>query len=140
MPVSSGRWLSNSVNASSPPAEGPTPTIRGPPPSACSSAASRAIAAPEAGVTAAVEVFPGERVRRFGRGESGARGERATPPGRPLPVFFATGYHYLSRRDERASSLETEVRRTEHVECHCCTRICAGFWSLRLAASQLTEL
>jgi hypothetical protein len=26
MPVSSGRWLSNSVNASSPPAEAPTPT------------------------------------------------------------------------------------------------------------------
>src|SRR5271157_566139 len=29
MPVSSGRWLSSSVNASSPPAEAPTPTTNG---------------------------------------------------------------------------------------------------------------
>src|ERR1039457_2930145 len=108
MPVSSGRWLSNSVNASSPPAEAPTPTTMGSElPLSRSSAAGRMIVATEAGFTAAVGVFPGERVRRFGRGEAGARGERAPPPGRRLPVFFATGYHYLTGRHARASSRET---------------------------------
>ena len=61
------------------------------------SAAGRTVATAETGLTAAAEVFPGGVVRRFGRGESGARGERATPPGRRLPVFFATRHHYLSR-------------------------------------------
>src|ERR1017187_6138128 len=108
MPVSSGRWLSSSVNASRPPAEAPTPTMGGELPSARFPAAGCTIATAETGLTAAVEVFPGGVVRRFGRGESGARGERATSPGRRLPVFFAKRHHYLSPRDERASSLERE--------------------------------
>src|ERR1035437_10333268 len=108
MPVSSGRWLSSSVNASRPPAEAPTPTMGGELPSARFPAAGRTIATAETGLTAAVEVFPGGVVRRFGLGESGARGEHAISPGRRLPVFFAKRHHYLSRRDERASSLERE--------------------------------
>src|ERR1039458_3595933 len=119
MPVSPGRWLSNSVNASSPPAEAPTPTImRSELPLSHSSAAGRAIIASDAGFTAAVELFPGERVRRFfGLGESGTRGERAIPPGQLLPVFFAKLYHCLSRRDEQASLLEwkcDDMRSEEH--------------------------
>src|ERR1035441_3667484 len=112
MPVSPGRWLSNSVNASSPPAEAPTPTPRGELRLSRSSAAGRTMAAPEAGFTAGVGVFPGERVGRFGRAESGAREERTTRLGRRLPVFFAKRHHYLSWRDKRAPTLEREQRST----------------------------
>src|ERR1035441_207578 len=92
MPVSSGRWLSNSVNASNPPADAPMPTMGGTQPSGM-----------ETGLTA-VEVFPAGAVRCFGRGESGARGEPATSSGRPLPVFFVTRHPYLSRWIEASSS------------------------------------
>src|ERR1017187_4913446 len=103
MPVSSGRWLSNSVNASSPPAEAPTPTTLGSElPLSRSSGAGRMIGTPETGFTAAGGVFPGEVARRFGLGDSAARGERATPPRRRLPFFFAERNYFLSRRDERA--------------------------------------
>src|ERR1035441_8728307 len=92
MPVSSGRCLSNSVNASSPPAEAPTPTMGG-----------RLTSRSGTGITAAAEAFPAGAVSRFGRGTSGARGERATWSGRPPPVFFVTRNSYLSRRNEPAN-------------------------------------
>src|ERR1017187_7152766 len=101
MPVSSGRCLSNSVNASSPPAEAPTPTMGG-----------RLTSRSGTGITAAAEAFPAGAVSRFGRGTSGARGERATWSGRPPPVFFVTRNSYLSRRNEPANE------KTEHAECH----------------------
>src|ERR1017187_930987 len=111
MPVSWGRLLSNSVNASRPPAEAPTPTTMGSElPSAGSSAVGRTSAAAETGVTDAVEVFPAGGVRRLGRGASGARRERTNPPGRRLPVLFTTRHHYLSRRNERASITGTTAR------------------------------
>src|ERR1017187_3252273 len=93
MPVSSGIWLSNSVNASSPPAEAPMPTTRG---SELTSATGSMIGAAETGLTGAGEVLRG----RFGRDESGARRARAAPPGRLLPVFFAKCHHYLSLWNE----------------------------------------
>src|ERR1039458_9264454 len=111
MPVSWGRWLSNSVNASRPPAEAPTPTTMGSElPSAGSSAGGRTIAAAETGVTDAVEVFPARGVPRLGPRRPVGRRERTTPPGRRLPVLFATRHHYLSRRNERASITGTTAR------------------------------
>src|ERR1017187_10448531 len=79
MPVSSGRWLRSSENASRPPAEAPTPTTM-----AHSSADdSTAVATAETGLTAEVGVFPFAEARR----------ECLTSPGRGLPVFFATRHH-----------------------------------------------
>src|ERR1035441_7700102 len=90
-------------------------------------------AAAETGVTDAVEVFPAGGVRRLGRGASGARRERTNPPGRRLPVLFATRHHYLSRRNERASITGTTARPIEHAERHSSDRICTGAWSSRPA-------
>src|SRR5580692_7074614 len=90
MPVSFGRWLSNSVKASSPPAEAPTPTTRG---STRSSGAGCAIATGETGFTAALLAFPFALVPRFGD-ESRRRGERAPLLGRRLTVFSATRHQY----------------------------------------------
>jgi len=106
------------VNASRPPAEAPTPTTRGRElrPSRFP-AAGRAPAAAEMDFTAAVEVFRAGAVRRLRRGESDARPESVTSPRRPLPLFFATRHHYLSRRDERASSLD-RARPTQHAAYH----------------------
>src|SRR5271157_703508 len=130
MPVSPGKWLSNSVNASSPPAEAPTPATRGSElPVSRFPAAGRAIAEPETGLTAAVGFFPGERIGRFGR-EPGARGDGGILPGRGLPVFFATRHHYLSRRDERASSPDgSATKQARGVPLS--HGICAGAWSSR---------
>src|ERR1035438_3865554 len=120
MPVSSGRWPSNSVNASNPPADAPTPTMGGTLPSGM-----------ETGLRAAVEVFPAGAVRRFGRDESGTRGEGAASSGRPLPVFFVTRDPHLSRRSESASG------KVEHAACHSRTWICAAGLASRLAPSEL---
>jgi hypothetical protein len=98
MPVSSGKWPSNSVNASKPPAEAPAPTTMGRElPKSRSLAAGSTLAAAGTLLDGAVEIFPAGVFRRV-KGESGARGERATPPGRRLPVFFAKRHHYLSRQ------------------------------------------
>src|ERR1043166_8006840 len=101
MQVLSGRWVSRSVNASSPPAEAPTPTtLRAEP-------AFSAAEATDTGLITASEAFPvarallpaapallrtlgwSEVVRRMGV----LRGVRA---GRASPVFFANRHHYLS--------------------------------------------
>src|ERR1035441_9326259 len=103
MPVSSGRWLSNSVNASNPPADAPMPTMGGTQPSGM-----------ETGLTAG-EVFPAGAVRCFGRGDSGARGEPATSSGRPLPVFFVTRHRPVAVEARQRPKLEAEeVFRGEH--------------------------
>src|ERR1017187_3243002 len=113
MPVSPGRWLSNSVNASRPPAEAPTPTTMGSEPRlSLSSAVSRTAGAREAAFTAAREAFPREAVGRPGPGEAGFREECTPAPGRRLPVFFATRHPHLTRpangrhqRNARADNL-----------------------------------
>src|ERR1035438_3579514 len=90
MPVSSGRWPRNSLNASRPPAEAPTPTI------------SRTVGSTaKTGVAAAVEVLGTEGVRRLGRDETGTRGECATWSGRLPPFFIVTRHPHFSGRNER---------------------------------------
>src|ERR1035438_2844282 len=121
MPVSSGRWPSNSVNASNPPADAPTPTMGGTLPSGM-----------EPGLRAAVEVFPAGAVRRFGRDESGTRGEGAASSGRPLPVFFVTRDPHLSRRSESA------IGKVEHAACHSRAWVSPAGRASRWAPSQLT--
>src|ERR1039458_1140006 len=110
MPVSAGRLLSNSVNASSPPAEAPTPTTRGsdpspsPSPSVCCTMAAAGC---------------------FGLGDSG----RARLAGARLPTLFAkfaNYHHFLSLRNEQASSLEPRSLCTQRAK--------------HPAESQMTEL
>src|ERR1035441_3455628 len=110
MPVSSGRWPSNSVKASRPPADAPMPTMCERLPSALSSEPGSASVAAESGLIVVVDFFPGALVRRFGRGD---------PPGRLFTAcFIATRHHCLSRRDEPSSSLERERRHALHAPCH----------------------
>ena len=122
MPVLFGRWLRSSVNASSPPAEAPTPTTGGNLSTAHSSAAGRTRATAESGLGAAVKVFAAGVVRRFGRGESEARAERSTLPGRRLPVFFANRHQSLSRRNPIARCVPLSVA-------HALLRAALTLWS-----------
>lgn len=76
------------------------PTIGNELPSVPSPAAGLLTAAGETGFSAdPVGFFSVRAVLRFGRGESGARGERALSLGRRLPVLFATRNHaFLAAR------------------------------------------
>src|SRR5690349_8225363 len=94
MPVSAGRWLSNSANASRPPAEAPTPTmsrgaagISSPPVSATGT--SETSGARTAGVLLVEGVFSLE-------GREGNGGECAPPPRCRLPVIVATHHFFLA--------------------------------------------
>jgi len=107
-------------------------------PAVCSSAGGRTIAAAVTGLTAA-EVFPFRAARLFGWGASGARGERATLPGR-RPVFSTTNttMTFLAATNEprlwNASAIHLHVAGHSRTYRRRCLTLVAG------GQSQLTEL
>src|SRR5690349_5553804 len=97
MPVLSGRYLSTSVNASSPPAEAPMPTIGSEP---FSSAVGPLTATGETGFRADfVPLFGTLAVLRFRSSACDTRGARRTLLAGRLPAFFFATHHlHLSLR------------------------------------------
>src|SRR5690349_1183992 len=93
MPVSAGRWLNNSANASSPPAEAPIPTIsRGPPAVSSPAVSATGTTAASDGRTVGVLVIGGV-FRLDGRADNG--GGCAPPPRCRPPVIVATPTHHF---------------------------------------------
>src|SRR5579863_36265 len=94
MPVSFGRWLSSSVNASNPPAEAPMPTIGHGPAAAYSPAADPLKGIGDSGFLAdRVPFLPVGAAGRLRSDVCGMRGGRKALRGESLPVFFFATHH-----------------------------------------------
>src|SRR5712692_1513673 len=100
MPVSAGSWLSSSVNASSPPAEAPIPTIGNELPGARSTADAPLTPTAETVLRADSAAFLPVSAWSW-EGRSGACGEPKVLGGARLPAFFVATHHQcLSRVSE----------------------------------------
>src|SRR5437879_4389382 len=101
MPVSAGSWLSSSVNASSPPAEAPIPTIGNELPGARSTADAPLTPTAETVLRADSAAFLRVSAAWSWEGRSGACGEPKVLRGARLPAFFVATHHQcLSRVSE----------------------------------------